>query len=162
MRFLGVVWGMVCVLAVGCGEEKLPVVTWEGDVTLSGKPIPKGATAVITVYTALGEGISQGTQGEIVNGHYLLKDVPVGDVWVDFNIVRRTPSQNTQDAGRGIMNCESLLPENFQPLREKAEKSEREKHFNLSTEKSKKLSSTRKSQKKREKYKKSTYFCAKR
>ncbi|MDO5112975.1 MAG: hypothetical protein Q4E67_01225, partial [Planctomycetia bacterium] len=54
---------------------------------------------------ASGEGISQGTRGEIVNGHYLLEDVPVGDVRVSFNIVERIPSKNPQDVGRGIMIC---------------------------------------------------------
>ncbi|MDO4582852.1 MAG: hypothetical protein Q4D62_02000 [Planctomycetia bacterium] len=161
MRNWGMILGMICLLGVGCGSPKLPVVTWEGEVTLSGKPIPAGAIAEISVYTASGEGISQGTRGEIVNGHYLLEDVPVGDVRVSFNIVERIPSKNPQDVGRGITICQSLLSEDFQPLEEKAIKSEKGKNFDLSTEK-KKFSQSQKVKKNRVKSRKNTLTYAKR
>lgn len=119
-----------CVLT-GCGGPGYPVCTWEGSVNLKGEPVPSSATATITVSSTDAKTASRSVSAPIVDGKYVLENVPQGEVLVQFNIVQETPAKNPEDAARGMTDVKNLMPRKFKPLTETANGDETNKNFEI-------------------------------
>ena len=119
-----------CVLT-GCGGPSYPVCTWEGTVSLKGEPVPAGATASITVSSTNPKTASRSVSAPIVDGKYVLENVPQGEVLVQFNIVQETPAKNPEDAARGMTDVKNLMPRKFKPFTETANGDAIDKNFEI-------------------------------
>ncbi|MBO5255874.1 MAG: PEP-CTERM sorting domain-containing protein [Clostridia bacterium] len=119
-----------CVLT-GCGGPGYPVCTWEGSVNLKGEPVPSSATATITVSSTDAKTASRSVSAPIVDGKYVLENVPQGEVLVQFNIVQETPAKNPEDAARGMTDVKNLMPRKFKPFTETANGDETNKNFEI-------------------------------
>ncbi|MDO4583836.1 MAG: hypothetical protein Q4D62_07000 [Planctomycetia bacterium] len=107
-------WGCCFLgLLAGCSSPEYPRVRWEGNVTLRGKPIPADALGEILVVSQDAGQSSLAVKSRIENGHYVLENVPVGKVVVQFSLYRERPAKNKTDAERGIRDVENLLPTSF-------------------------------------------------
>ena len=131
--YMGGKIGLVGILLLlsGCGGSTYPTVEWSGTVTIGGQPIPSDAVASIEVVSLEASAESKATQADIVGGNYTLKDVPVGNVLVQFNIVREIPAKNPTDQMRGIRSYSNLVPGNFAGFSEKAEQDDTQKNFDI-------------------------------
>ena len=128
------VLGIGCLLGLllGCSSSEYPSVRWEGNVTLQGKPIPSDATAEILVVSQDAARSSLAVKSKIEEGHYVLNQVPVGDVVVQFSIYRERPAKNKRDAERGIRDVENLLPASFSNhLSGQASENDSQKDFDI-------------------------------
>ena len=124
------VLALSCVLT-GCGGPGYPVCTWEGTVSLKGEPVPSDATATITVSSTDAKTASRSVSAPIVNGKYVLENVPQGEVLVQFNIVQETPAKNPEDAARGMTDVKNLMPRKFKPFTETANGDAIDKNFEI-------------------------------
>ena len=118
-------------LLTGCGGPGYPVCTWEGTVSLKGEPVPSDATATITVSSTDAKTASRSVSAPIVNGKYVLENVPQGEVLVQFNIVQETPAKNPEDAARGMTDVKNLMPRKFKPFTETANGDAIDKNFEI-------------------------------
>ena len=79
-------------LLSGCGK---PTVTWQGEVTLGGQPLPANAVEAVIQARPLDKNAALAVQTTIQNGKYVLKNVPKGAVLVQFIITVETGKTKT-------------------------------------------------------------------
>ncbi len=100
----------VCVMAgvIGCGTQgpKYPSTRLEGIVTIDKKPLPDGSLQFIPQSSGQGPAIS----GLIKDGRYIAEGVPLGDVRVLFNAIRKTHPLPSKEPGYQKWATENLIP----------------------------------------------------
>ena len=109
MRIFGC-WMVVCSMAwlVGCGSRgpKYPSTQLEGVVTVNNQPLSQGSLQFVP------QGVNQGTivTGVIKDGRYTAAKVPLGNVLVLFNAVRKTHPLPSKEPGYPKWATENLIP----------------------------------------------------
>ena len=113
-RILAAGWAAVTLAAAGCGGTTGAV---SGTVTYDGTPVEKGS---ITFLALDGKGPTTG--GNIVDGHFAVKDVPVGPskvVITGTQVIGEVPRYNTPNSPTK-KKVKQFLPEKYSDL-EKSE-----------------------------------------
>ncbi|MDO4584989.1 MAG: hypothetical protein Q4D62_12900 [Planctomycetia bacterium] len=87
------VWGWSCLFSLvlaGCGGDSHQV-SWEGTVTIEGKPLPENLRVAVIQVRPMREipGVAP-VQAEIVDSQFFLSGIPKGKVWVTLIIEQKT------------------------------------------------------------------------
>jgi len=100
----------VCVTAgiIGCGTQgpKYPSARLEGVVTVDQKPLSNGSLQFIPQSSCQGPVIS----ALIKDGRYVAEGVPLGEVRVLFNAIRKTHPLPSKEPGYQKWATENLIP----------------------------------------------------
>jgi len=107
---IAIIDAAVCVTAgiIGCGTQgsKYPSTRLEGIVTVDKKPLPDGSLQFIPQSSGQGPAVS----GLIKDGRYIAEGVPLGDVRVLFNAIRKKHPLPSKEPGYQKWATENLIP----------------------------------------------------
>lgn len=120
-----------CLFLTGCGGK--PTVSWQGEVTVGGKPLPSNVSEAVIQVLPMGKDSAGPAQAEIKDGKYDIKKVPQGDVLVQFVINAPTGKKRTDPVYKTTYDEQKNLipPAKRSGIRMTADKNNSSQNFDL-------------------------------